>query len=227
MRVHRTALVLITLQFLNPVQRAHGAEITADFDSVPTQIFQRHNYEEAGFRFSPCSDFAITDYNPVYPAEPPSPEWQGYEGTQFFSFQNAGPNPEYLGDEDCSVGTSRQGLLYIDNSGRPFSLVSFYGILVNRYMEVYSSKGGYLQASQILLPGDPPCGSAIYWCPTILDFSGPDWTGIKWLKFVAGNDIYTGFDHITFRAGVPEPGTFALFTVGLVSLGLSRRRKTR
>jgi hypothetical protein len=56
-------------------------------------------------------------------------------------------------------------------------------------------------------------------------FDGPEWNGVQWIEFGEGCDCPYGFDQITFKAGLPEPGTLALLSLGLAGLAFTRRRK--
>jgi len=221
-------LAFVTLLATSPFEQSHGASITVDFDSGGS--WNGGNFESNGFRFSPCSEAIITSSNPVY-SVPDRPAWQGVGGSNYLAFQNGAlTNSNYLGDENCAVHEARQSLLFIDNGGKPFSLDSLYGPLVDQTIRIISSKGGDTTIFKGLAPDDSLCsadgtGEPGLWCPQTFFLSGPEWQGIKWLKFYAPKDIYVGFDNVSFRAGVPEPGTLALLSFGLLGLAATGRRR--
>jgi len=68
------------------------------------------------------------------------------------------------------------------------------------------------------IPGGPQYDGPLYY---ELPYSGIEYVTLS----TFGSGEYYNFDDLTFTSSVPEPGTLALFGIGLLGMGLSRRRK--
>lgn len=216
----RATLAMIGSILMLASHIANAGTVTIDFDDVALTTSVRGNFESNGFRFSPCSSYGIANNRTFLGGfQPDHTRYQGFNNTQFFHFISDGFNPDWLGPSgECATslpGYLRNSMMYIDNYEHPFSLESIYGPLGVYGFSVYSSKGF--------------CGSLLglgLAAPEIFEFSGSACTGVQWVKiFIAGDyDQTVAFDHITFRTGVPEPGTLAILALGFAGLGLSRRK---
>jgi hypothetical protein len=137
-----------------------------------------------------------------------------------FDESNCGPtglfNPDFLGPSEYQVTAETPhfpgAYLYIDRNGRPFNLISL--VIASSGFALASSKGGSLDLllDPAGMEGDPNT------------FSGPEWTGIKWLLFYTEAGAPVGFDDLTVRA-LPTPGVLSLLGIGLAVLGLRRARR--
>jgi hypothetical protein len=127
-------------------------------------------------------------------------------------FGFAARNPDFLGAAVPKPPISSNNFLYVDYSGRPFTLQSLFPVGVDpgefsRFLNirVQSSKGG----------------DVVLTFPVLTAFVGPEWTEIDWLLFVTAFDPGApdfGIDHITFAvpAAVSEPATLPLLLISLL-----------
>ena len=101
------------------------------------------------------------------------------------------------------------------------SAVSNVGAYFNAYEDdiTFSAFGaGGLIGSITISETTQPNPAPLYY---ELSYSGIEYVTLS----TFGSSEYYNFDDLTFTSSVPEPGTLALFGIGLLGMGLSRRRK--
>jgi hypothetical protein len=213
MRQVGTRLIAISVSFVVALglwpTAAAASIVVLDFESL-TASLEPSNYFEDGFRVSPNCHYDTR----------PAGSGEGYNDSQAIGWDAGGScfdpdgglaNDNFLGPDDLG----QDAVLYIDHDGKPFSLLSMYfGHIVEANVE--SSKGGVFHG---FFPEDEEVPGAL------VSFSGPEWTGIKWLLFHVG-DIgapISPIDQLTLK--VFEPGTLALLSIGLAGVGFARRRQ--
>ncbi len=131
-----------------------------------------------------------------------------------FNSNFLGPD-EFRADQSPFLGAA----VWMDYSARAFSLHSLL-IPWNMVWVLESSKGGLLSASAA---NQNPDGS-----PLTFLFEGDLWTNIDWIMFRTSLDDDCGepfcarFDQVTFM--VPQPGSAALYILGLLLLGIGFTR---
>ena len=206
MRIQVQAFAAIL--FALALDTSNAAIVTADFEDLSGQgAIITSNYSTQGVRFSPSGHFDVRE---ALMDNAWNSTWFGFDGSGGCPFVF---NSDFLGPPEYSVssGSGNCGLVWVDYSNRPFSLLSLDVVIGN--WSVTSSNGGFAQALVGTLEDPFPR----------MTFEGPEWTGIKWLLFDARrNGAPVGFDNFTIR--VPEPGTLALMSLGLLGLGFARRR---
>src|SRR5262249_2438913 len=110
-------------------------------------------------------------------------------------------NPSYLGPSKASGG-----VLYIDDAGLPFSLLSLESL--GEQMFATSSKGGIVTIPGPRFPPLPP--------PLHFDFVGAEWQDIEWVVFSWGDNgiPIVGFSQLV--TSVPGPPTLGLLGFGMI-----------
>lgn len=197
-------LVAALLLFLGLPLGVNAGQVVLDFEEA-TPGFYASNYIHDGFRLSPNCHFDLLG---------PGGSLQGYAGSNWMGFDGSACgstfNSSYL-RPGASTGIGAGPEIWMDYSGRPFSLESIF--LNSPAVTVHSSKGGVYRLPIDLIG------------PRVVSFSGGDWQGIQWILFEQwGADVGApqGFDQIVLR--VPAPGSAALLVLGLVTAFVARRR---
>ncbi len=194
---------LFALAMATAGQLASASQIvTLDFEEpLPVQLYE---YSHRGFTLSTNGHFDVVGPTPpdmdIYPIAPS--RWLGWD--------LAGrKNPNYDGPQPPLF----QAGVYITFDGGAYSLLSLLSIGIGDWY-VTSSGGGFLDARDYVQDA----------VPTEISFTGPGWRDITWLFVVSGDsgNPNRGFDDLVFR--IPEPASLALLGIGLVALGLARRR---
>jgi hypothetical protein len=183
---------------------ARAGIMTVDFptDVGPGGTISHGNGNADGLRISPSAEYALIAPGGMF----------GATG-QGLGWDSDGPaNPTYLGP--TKIGTAS---LFIDDGGTPFSLLSatFIAQGDDDNFKMMSSKGGALDIpSNLIGTFDASFASG-----------QPEWTDITWLTlgyFDAGEPT-AGIERLVLA--VDEPGTLAVFALGLVVLGYASRRR--
>lgn len=186
-----------------------AAVITLDFEDQTTGAIITSNLHIGRFRFSPNSHYDL-----LPPSSGPDnvnhpSQWIGFDG-------NGCCNQNYLGTRPSPFAP----VLWVDYSGTPFTFLGLDPVADMRgdWSVTSSSGGSFYNPFDNPMPNDH------------VDFSGAQWTNIRWLLFrdVAQGGFPVGFDNITFRVpdrSLPEPGTMLLVGLGLASIAIVRRKR--
>lgn len=207
---HSLNVTLIIAAITLGSAQTSAAPILIDFNDWPTtQTIGNRNVISHGITFSPSCHY---DLAPSIFYIPGSSRWIGFD----FSGCQEGPLPTYLGPE---VSGNPARLFLMPEHDKFMSLHSFKFVSSSTdsgWYNLRSSKGGFARFEY---------GGGIL---TQYDFSGPEWTNVKWLEFDAGGLGETvGFDDLVVSTRtVNEPGLFALLSLGALGY-LSRTRRAR
>jgi hypothetical protein len=222
--MRRLGLATVGIALLAQPLMGLAAPVTLDFEAATTPIvaagtgdFANRNFTSNGFRISPSCHVHVSTRQGALPSvalasdmsgcRVPGPFWNG--------------NPDYLGSDPLVPD------VYVDFFGAAFSFTSvdFATAIAGFSGQVFSSNGGVglLQALGTQISGMPVFET--------INFSGPEWTDIRWLQFRIGTDdlVAVWIDNLVMDVpnpqAVPEPNTLALGVLCLaLLLGLSRRR---
>lgn len=189
---------------------ATAAPLTIDFDELALGGESNRNFESGGFRFSPDCHVDIVANRLAMTST-----GIGWDSSGCGTLNNA----DYLGAGTGITG----GVLYIDNAGSPFSLLSIREMAYDSYPRAtagtfYSSKGGVLSLNT-------PAG-VTYGSLWDYNFVGDAWTNVDWIVATNGGGGPQFFlDSITFDTGtVPEPNALLLVLMAGGLLVMARRR---
>jgi hypothetical protein len=218
--VRRLGLATVGIALLAQPPIGLASPVTVDFEAATTPIvaaglqgFNR-NFTSNGFRISPSCHIHSDTRQGLLPSVALSSDSSG-------CLNPSRPNPEYLGSDPLVPD------VYVDFFGAAFSFTSVdFATAIARFSgQVFSSNGGVglLQA-----PGTQISGMPVF---ETINFSGPEWTDIRWLQFRIGTSdlVAVWIDNLVMDVPnpqeVPEPSTLALGVLCLaLLLGLSRRR---
>jgi PEP-CTERM motif len=205
-RTRSTYLALLAVLLSPMAATADVIEVTIDFDSAPLGGFT--SFTEDGFtitQFSLGDPQSITD--------------------------TGGGNQALVDGNPFNVFGSASVITILGSPGTLFDLISLdIADLTNN-----SSGGGGIIGSGFRIEiGNTvfsPTTAAVY-SPTSSAFSTVNPTGLTDLSSLAINIVSLGgsdnfaVDNVVLRyTEVPEPGTLALFGIGLLGMGLARRRR--
>jgi hypothetical protein len=219
--VRRLGLATVGIALLAQPLIGLASPVTVDFEAATTPIvaagtgdFANRNFTSNGFRISPSCHVHVSTRQGALPSVALASDSSG-------CLNPSRPNPEYLGSDPLVPD------VYVDFFGAAFSFTSvdFATAIAGFSGQVFSSNGGVglLQALGTQISGMPVFET--------INFSGPEWTDIRWLQFRIGTYdlVAVWIDNLVLDVpnpqAVPEPSTLALGVLCLaLLLGLSRRR---
>lgn len=202
------SFLLISLLAFSATTKA----ITIDFNDSPGGLY---NFDYGDVRFSARCIFIYHPSNGYLDS--------GYIATNPSGcVPGPGRNENFLGEDYLDeISFSYESLIYVDYSGRPFSLESVFAIAGKDYMgnempfsgiSVTSSKG-------------PVAGTSGLSRETSF-FNGPNSKGISWVIFEIPyfGHHQAGIDNLELRIPMPEPHALSLMLIGAAGVVVMRRK---